>query len=70
MAADLGPPGLLAAAAVDELKLAVGPMIAGRGRRPLDGVTPMGLDSIRSGNSPTGDLPVDDRVVRDEGGSA
>ena len=55
---------LLAADVVDELRLAIGPMIAGRGRRLLDDLPPMRLESIRSEISPTGYLTVDYRVVR------
>ena len=39
-------------------------MIAGRGRRLLDGLPPMRLESIRSEISPTGYLTVDYRVIR------
>jgi hypothetical protein len=49
---------------VDELKLVIRPMIAGRGRRLLDGLPPMQLESIRSEISPTGYLLVDYRVIR------
>jgi dihydrofolate reductase len=55
---------LLAADVVDELRLAIGPMIAGRGRRLLDGLPAMRLESIRSEISPTGYLTVDYRVMR------
>jgi dihydrofolate reductase len=55
---------LLAADVVDELKLAIGPMIAGRGRRLLDGLPPIQLESIQSEISPTGYLLVDYRVIR------
>jgi dihydrofolate reductase len=55
---------LLAAGVVDELKLAIAPAIAGRGRRLLDGVPPVKLESIRSETSPTGHLLVDYRVTR------
>jgi dihydrofolate reductase len=55
---------LLAADLVDELRLAIGPMIAGRGRRLLDGLPSMQLESIRSEVSPTGYLLVDYRVTR------
>ncbi len=55
---------LLAADLVDELRLAIGPMIAGRGRRLLDGLPPIRLESIRSEISPTGYLLVDYRVTR------
>ena len=50
---------LLAADVVDELKLLIGPMIAGRGRRLLDGLPSIQLESIRSEISPTGYLLVD-----------
>jgi dihydrofolate reductase len=55
---------LLAADVVDELKLVIGPMIAGRGRRLLDGLPSIKLESIRSEISPTGYLIVDYRVIR------
>jgi dihydrofolate reductase len=55
---------LLAADVVDELKLTIGPMIAGRGRRLLDGLPSMQLESIRSETSPTGYLLVGYRVIR------
>ena len=55
---------LLAADVVDELKLTIGPMIAGRGRRLLDGLPPMQLESIQTEISPTGYLLVDYRVLR------
>jgi dihydrofolate reductase len=55
---------LLAADVVDELKLSIGPMIAGRGRRLLDGLPSIRLESIRSEISPTGYLLVDYRVFR------
>ena len=55
---------LLGAGLVDELKLMIGPMVAGRGRRLLDGVPPMQLETIRSDVSPAGYLSVDYRIVR------
>ncbi len=55
---------LLAADVVDELKLVIGPMIAGRGRRLLDGLPSIQLELIRSEISPTGYLIVDYRVIR------
>ena len=55
---------LLSAGVVDELKLMIGPMVAGRGRRLLEGVPPMQLQTIRSEVSPTGYLRVDYRIVR------
>ena len=55
---------LLAAGVVDELKLVVGPMIVGHGRRLLDGLPPIKLEMIRSEISPTGYLIVDYRVIR------
>ncbi len=55
---------LLAADVVDELRLVIGPMIAGRGRRLLDGLPSIQLESIRSKISPTGYLLVDYRVIR------
>ncbi|MHA6759288.1 dihydrofolate reductase family protein [Streptacidiphilus sp. PAMC 29251] len=55
---------LLAAGVVDELRLVIAPRIAGRGRRLLDGLPSIQLESIRSGISPTGYLLVDYRVIR------
>ena len=55
---------LLAAGVVDELSLVIGPMIAGRGRRLLDGLPSIQLELIRSEISPTGYLLVDYRVIR------
>ena len=55
---------LLAADVVDELRLVIGAMIAGRGRRLFDGLPPMQLESIRSEISATGYLLVDYRIVR------
>src|SRR5438477_12545457 len=55
---------LLAADVVDELRLVIAPRIAGHGRRLLDSVPSMQLESIRSAMSPTGYLLVDYRVVR------
>jgi len=55
---------LLAADVVDELRLVIGPMIVGRGRRFLDGLPAIQLELIRSEISPTGDLLVDYRVIR------
>jgi dihydrofolate reductase len=55
---------LLAAGVVDELRLVIAPKIVGRGRRLLDGLPPIRLESIRSETSPTGYLLVDYRVIR------
>jgi dihydrofolate reductase len=55
---------LLAADVVDELRLVIAPTIAGRGRRLLDGLPPVQLESIESETSPTGSLLVGYRVVR------
>ena len=54
---------LLAADVVDELRLVIAPMIAGRGRRLFDGLPSMKLEAIRSRVSPTGSLLVDYRVT-------
>jgi dihydrofolate reductase len=54
---------LLAADLVDELRLVIAPRIAGRGRRLLDGLPPIRLESIRSEMSPAGYLLADYRVV-------
>jgi dihydrofolate reductase len=55
---------LLAAGVVDELRLVVFPAIAGNGRRLLDGLPPMQLDTIASEVSPSGSLLVGYRVRR------
>jgi dihydrofolate reductase len=54
---------LLAAGAVDELRLVIAPAVAGSGRRLLDGLPAARLESVRSTTSPTGSLLVDYRVV-------
>lgn len=55
---------LLAANLIDELRLAIAPAIAGRGRRLLDGLPPIRLESIRSVTTPSGFLLADYRVSR------
>jgi dihydrofolate reductase len=55
---------LLAADVVDELKLVIAPKIAGHGRRLLDGLPPIQLESVASETSPTGSLLVTYRVIR------
>ncbi len=55
---------LLAAGVVDELRLVIAPKIAGSGRRLLDGLPAIQLESIRCTTSPTGYLLVDYRVRR------
>jgi dihydrofolate reductase len=55
---------LLAADVVDELRLVIAPRIVGSGRRLLDGLPSIRLESIRSAVSPTGHLLVDYRVIR------
>ena len=55
---------LLGADVVDELRLVIAPVIAGRGRRLLDGLPSIQLESIRSEISPTGSLLVDYRLIR------
>jgi dihydrofolate reductase len=54
---------LLAAGVVDELRLVIGPMIVGSGRRLLDGLPSIRLELIRSAISPAGYLLVDYRVI-------
>lgn len=51
------------AGVVDELRLTIGPMIAGRGRRLLDDLPPFQLEPIRSEVSPTGYLVLHHRVI-------
>jgi dihydrofolate reductase len=55
---------LLAADVVDELRLVIAPMVAGRGRRLLDGLPSIRLESASSEVSPTGYLLVSYRVTR------
>ena len=55
---------LLAAGLVDELRLVIGPVIVGSGRRLLDGLPSIQLELVRSGISPTGSVLVDYRVIR------
>jgi dihydrofolate reductase len=55
---------LLAADVVDELRLVIGPMIVGHGRRLLDGLPSTRLELLRSEISPAGYLLVDYRVIR------
>ncbi len=45
---------LLAADAIDEVRLVVAPAIVGRGRRLLDGLPPVRLEPLRSATSPSG----------------
>jgi hypothetical protein len=47
----------------EDVRLVIAPRIAGRGRRLLDGLPPIQLESIRSNISPTGHLLADYRVV-------
>jgi dihydrofolate reductase len=54
---------LLNGGLVDELRLVIAPSIAGGGRRLLDGLPSIQLESIRSEISPTGYLLVDYRVI-------
>ena len=55
---------LLAADVVDELRLVIAPRVVGSGRRLLDGLPSIRLETIRSATSPTGHLLVDYRLVR------
>jgi dihydrofolate reductase len=55
---------LLAVDVVDELRLVIAPRIAGGGRRLLDGLPSIELESIRSEISPAGYLLVHYRVIR------
>ncbi len=54
---------LLAAGVVDELRLAIAPVIVGSGRRLLDGLPSIRLEPIRSTTSPAGYLLVDYCVI-------
>jgi dihydrofolate reductase len=53
---------LLAAGAVDELRLVIAPRVAGHGKRLLDGLPPIRLVTLRGTTSPAGYLLVDYRV--------
>jgi dihydrofolate reductase len=55
---------LVTAGVVDELRLVIAPTIVGSGRRLLDGLPAIRLESIRGTTSPTGYLLVDYRVIR------
>lgn len=55
---------LLAAGVVDRLRLVIAPVVAGRGRRLLDGLPAVRLQPVEAIASPTGSLLVDYRVVR------
>jgi dihydrofolate reductase len=55
---------LLAADAVDELRLVIAPTIVVSGQRLFDGLPPIRLETIRSTASPSGHLLVDYRVDR------
>jgi dihydrofolate reductase len=54
---------LLAAGVVDELRLAIAPVIASSGRRLLDGLPSISLELIRSAASPSGYLLADYRAT-------
>ncbi len=54
---------LLGAGVVDELRLVIAPRIVGSGRRLLDGLPGIRLETIRSATSPAGYLLVDYRVI-------
>jgi dihydrofolate reductase len=55
---------LLAADAIDEVRLIVAPAIAGRGRRLWEGLQPLRLEPLRSATSPSGYLLADYRIAR------
>jgi dihydrofolate reductase len=55
---------LLAADLVDELRLVIAPTVAGSGKRLLDGVSHVRLETIRGTASPSGHLLVHYRVAR------
>jgi dihydrofolate reductase len=52
---------LLAAGLVDELRLVISPNIAGRGRRLLEGLPAIAMETLRTARTPTGHLLVDVR---------
>jgi dihydrofolate reductase len=53
---------LLAAGVADELRLVIAPRIVGQGRRLLDGLPEIRLETIKSATSPAGYLLVDYRI--------
>lgn len=55
---------LLAADAIDELRLVIAPAVVGQGRRLFDQLPPIRLESLRSTTSPTGYLLADYRIPR------
>lgn len=55
---------LLASDAVDELRLAIAPVIAGDGRRLLEAMPSIRLEPTRTEITPTGHLLADYRVIR------
>jgi dihydrofolate reductase len=55
---------LLAAGVVDELSLVIAPKIAGQGRRLLEGLPSISLETLRSETSPKGYLLARYRVMR------
>jgi len=55
---------LLAANAIDEVRLVFAPAIAGRGQRLFDRLPPIRLESVRSATSPRGYLLADYRILR------
>jgi dihydrofolate reductase len=54
---------LLAAGVIDELRLAIAPVIVSSGRRLFDGLPPLRLEPIRSLTSPRGYLLIDYRPI-------
>lgn len=54
---------LLTAGLVDELRFVVAPTVVGEGRRLLDGLPSIHLETIRSNSTPSGHLLVDYRVL-------
>jgi dihydrofolate reductase len=56
---------LIAAGAVDELRLVVAPAIAGKGQRLLEGLPPMRLEPVDATTSPSGSLLLGYRVLPD-----
>ena len=55
---------LLKAGVVDELRLVIAPRIVGAGRRLLDNVPEIALESVRADRSPAGYLLADYRLIR------
>ena len=54
---------LLAAGVIDELRLAIAPVVVGRGRRLLDGLPPVRFEAVSGVTTPSGFLLADYRLA-------